>query len=176
MERDCAPGILDQTFQCQKAAPRPTPQLLQKQSSMSSTSAFAEAKLNVQHLNSRWRLQALHQRCYAWHYDLKLWASTVVPRLKKPTPSPLTGSNKAAPPTACPEWSSNLSILWSKCKLSWTSVVAQWIKVYLPMQGTEVWSLVLEDPTCHRATKLLHHNYWVCALDLGNSNYWAHTP
>ena len=29
-----------------------------------------------------------------------------------------------------------------------TSLVAQWLKIYLPMQGTQVRSLVQEDPTC----------------------------
>ena len=28
-----------------------------------------------------------------------------------------------------------------------------------------VWSVVQEDPTCYRATKPVHHNYWVCALE-----------
>ena len=35
----------------------------------------------------------------------------------------------------------------------WTSLVAQWLRICLPMQGTRVRSLVQEDPTCHRATK-----------------------
>ena len=30
----------------------------------------------------------------------------------------------------------------------WTSLVAQWLRIYLPMQGTQVRSLVQEDPTC----------------------------
>ena len=28
------------------------------------------------------------------------------------------------------------------------------------MQGTPVWPLVQEDPTCREATKPMHHNYW----------------
>ncbi|KAJ8775825.1 hypothetical protein J1605_016052 [Eschrichtius robustus] len=39
------------------------------------------------------------------------------------------------------------------------SLVAQWIRICLPMQGTRVRALVLEDPTCRRATKPMHHNY-----------------
>ena len=39
-----------------------------------------------------------------------------------------------------------------------TSLVAQWTGICLPMQGTQVRFLVQEDPTCHRATKPLHHN------------------
>ena len=40
-----------------------------------------------------------------------------------------------------------------------TCMVAQWIRIHLPMQGTQVRSLVQEDPTCHGATKLMCHNY-----------------
>ena len=46
-----------------------------------------------------------------------------------------------------------------------TSLVAQWLKIRLPMQGTRVLSLVREDPTGRRATKPVHHNYWACALE-----------
>ena len=38
-------------------------------------------------------------------------------------------------------------------KISGTSLVAQWLRIHLPMQGTRVRSLVWEDPTCHGATK-----------------------
>ena len=43
------------------------------------------------------------------------------------------------------------------------SLVAQWLRTCLPMQGTRVRALVWEDPTCHGATKPMHHNYWACA-------------
>ena len=33
------------------------------------------------------------------------------------------------------------------------SLVAQWLRVCLPMQGTRVRALVWEDPTCRGATK-----------------------
>ena len=39
----------------------------------------------------------------------------------------------------------------------WTSLVVQWLRVHLPMQGTQVRSLVLEDPTCLGATKPVCH-------------------
>ena len=48
--------------------------------------------------------------------------------------------------------------------------------ICLPMQATEVWGLVREDPTCHRATKPVHHNYWACPLEPASHNYWAHVP
>ena len=44
------------------------------------------------------------------------------------------------------------------------------------MQGTRVQALVREDPTCHGATKPVHHNYWACALEPVSHNYWAHAP
>ena len=57
-----------------------------------------------------------------------------------------------------------------------TSLVAQWFRIRLPMQGTWVRALVREDPTCHRATKPRCHNYWACALEPTSHNYWAHMP
>ena len=64
------------------------------------------------------------------------------------------------------------------------SLVVQWLRIHLPMQGTWVRALVREDPTCHGATKPVCHNYWACALEPTNHNYWsprsttteAHTP
>ena len=40
-----------------------------------------------------------------------------------------------------------------------TSLVAQWLRIRWPVQGTLVRSLVLEDPTCRGATKPVSHNY-----------------
>ena len=40
-----------------------------------------------------------------------------------------------------------------------TSLVAQWLRIRLPMQGTQVRSLVREDPTRRGATKPVSHNY-----------------
>ena len=56
-----------------------------------------------------------------------------------------------------------------------TSLVAQWLRIHLPMQGTQVRSLVWEDPTCRGATKPVRHNYWACALGPASHNYWART-
>ena len=39
------------------------------------------------------------------------------------------------------------------------SLVAQWLRICLPMQGTRVRALVWEDPTCHGATGPVSHNY-----------------
>ena len=58
----------------------------------------------------------------------------------------------------------------------WASLVAQWLRIRLPRQGTRVRSLVREDPTCRGAAKPVHHNYWACALEPVSHNYWAHVP
>ena len=42
---------------------------------------------------------------------------------------------------------------------SGASLVVQWLRICLPMQGTRVRALVREDPTCRGATKPVHHNY-----------------
>ena len=55
-----------------------------------------------------------------------------------------------------------------------TSMVAQWLRTRLPMQGTRVQALVREDPTCRGATKPVRHNYWACAPESASCNYWAH--
>ena len=43
-------------------------------------------------------------------------------------------------------------------KIEGTSLVAQWIRIYLPMQGTLVQSLVWEDPVCPGATEPVRHH------------------
>ena len=43
------------------------------------------------------------------------------------------------------------------------SLVAQWLRVCLLMQGTRVRALVWEDPTCHGATRPVSHSCWACA-------------
>ena len=46
------------------------------------------------------------------------------------------------------------------------SLVAQWLRIHLPMQGTRVQALVREDPTCRGAIKPVSHNYWAHAPQL----------
>ena len=43
------------------------------------------------------------------------------------------------------------------------SLVAQWLRICLLMQGTRVRALVWVDPTCRGATRPVSHNYWACA-------------
>ena len=56
------------------------------------------------------------------------------------------------------------------------SLLAQWLRICLPMQGTWVQALVREDPTCRGAAKSVRHSYWACALEPTRHNYWARAP
>ena len=40
-----------------------------------------------------------------------------------------------------------------------TSLVAQWLRICLPTQGTPLQALVQEDPTCRRASEPACHNH-----------------
>ena len=73
-------------------------------------------------------------------------------------------------------WVKKISGQFIKNSDGGTSLVAQWLRIHLPMQGTCVRALVWEDPTCRRATKPVCHNYWACALEPASHNYWAHEP
>ena len=56
------------------------------------------------------------------------------------------------------------------------SLVVQWLRIRLPLQGTRVRALVWEDPTCRGTTKPVCHNYWDCALEPVSHNFWAQVP
>ena len=43
-------------------------------------------------------------------------------------------------------------------KRCWAFLVAQWLRICLPMQGTWIHALVRENPTCPGATKPVHCN------------------
>ena len=55
-------------------------------------------------------------------------------------------------------YKSNTNLHGLKVKTG-ASVVAQWLRIFLPMQGTRVRALVWEDPTCRGAIKPVHRNY-----------------
>ena len=60
-------------------------------------------------------------------------------------------------------------------KAGGASLVAQWLRVCLLMQGTRVWALVWEDPTCHGATgpvsQLLSLRVWsLCSTTRGRDS------
>ena len=48
---------------------------------------------------------------------------------------------------------------WLKKMWYRASLVVQWLRICLPMQGTRVRALVWEDPTCRGATRPVSHNY-----------------
>ena len=48
----------------------------------------------------------------------------------------------------------------------WTSLVVQWLRIYLSVQGTWVGSLVKEDLTCFGTVKPSGHNHWAHMLQL----------
>ena len=78
-------------------------------------------------------------------------------------------------------WGWNLSLQRSPCPFyqkdtSWASLVVQWLRIHLPMQGTWVRALVREDPTCRGVTKPVSHNYRACALGPVSHSYWARVP
>ena len=52
---------------------------------------------------------------------------------------------------------------WPKQKRAVGFLVAQWLRICLPMQRTRVRALVWEDPTCRGAAGPVSHNYWACA-------------
>lgn len=70
--------------------------------------------------------------------------------------------------------------LWGPKIQGGTSLVAQWMRICLPIQGTRVCSLVWEDPTCLGTTKPVVHNYWAwvpraCALQREATAISPHT-
>ena len=54
--------------------------------------------------------------------------------------------------------SASVTFIHFKKQLTWASLVAQWLRICLPMQGTRVRALVWEDPTCRGTTKPVCHN------------------
>ena len=57
--------------------------------------------------------------------------------------------------------------------ISRVSLVVQWLRIHLAIQGTWVRPRVWEDPTCCEAAKPRHHSYWAHALEPVSCNYWA---
>ena len=58
-------------------------------------------------------------------------------------------------------------------KKSGASLVMQWLRIRLPMQGACVWALLREDPTCRGATGPVHHSCWACALEPASHSCWS---
>ena len=72
----------------------------------------------------------------------------------------------------------NYVVWWSQKRVfkNGTSLVAQWIKIYQPMQQSRqsrVQSLLQEDFICHEATKPIYYHYWTSTLKSTSHNYWS---
>ncbi|KAJ8788852.1 hypothetical protein J1605_005148 [Eschrichtius robustus] len=67
--------------------------------------------------------------------------------------------NLQGPEEAVPTRKRDFSRPGGKHVILGTSLVAQWLRIRLPMQGTRVRALVREDPMCPGATKPVCHNY-----------------
>ena len=52
-----------------------------------------------------------------------------------------------------------LLVISIKKLLKGTSLIVQWLRIYLPMWGTRIPSLIWEDPMCHGATKPVCRNH-----------------
>ena len=59
-------------------------------------------------------------------------------------------------------WLRNYSLTGFSRDSYGASLVAQCLRICLPMQGTRFRDLVWEDPTCRGATRPVSHNYWAC--------------
>ena len=53
----------------------------------------------------------------------------------------------------------NCQLTGSRMPGTGPSLVAQWLRICLLMQGTRVRALVWEDPICRKATRPMGHNY-----------------
>ena len=88
----------------------------------------------------------------------------------------LNNSGESGHPCLVPHLRGNAFSLSPLRMMFGTSLVVQWLRIGLPIQGTWVWALVQEDPTCHGATKHMCHNYWACALEPTSHNCGARVP
>ena len=83
------------------------------------------------------------------------------------------------PPTVTPQYgqSPEKEPWWTGFESAWrTFLMVQWIRIYLQMQGTWVWSQVWEDSTCHGMTKPVCHYFWAWPLEPTSHNYGACEP
>ena len=77
-----------------------------------------------------------------------------------PTHLPHHHHSSAAPVQCHPrKWYESFPFTMLKNAQCRASLVAQWLRICLRMQGTRVRALVWEDPTCHGVTRLVSHNY-----------------
>ena len=120
---------------------------------------------------------ACKENLVAWTHGHAGGASARAPRAAHITMRPRTAEVAISHPKTLKlrksAWATNYKMSF-KTQIQGTSLVAQWLRICLPMQGTRVWALVREDPTCRGTTKPVCHRYWACALGPTSHNYWAH--
>ena len=102
--------------------------------------------------------------CLSSVYSIKQFSKLIVPAYTIPAmyESSSCSTFSSTPGTTGPfnfRHSCELKESPVKIVILGTSLVAQWLRIRLPMQGTRVQALVREDPTCRRATKPVRHNY-----------------
>ena len=73
-----------------------------------------------------------------------------------PPPTPEMEQDAMTPPIPTMSFPFLLSV---KKLQPGASLVAQWLRICLPVQGTRVRALVWEDPTCCRAARSVSHKY-----------------
>ena len=86
------------------------------------------------------------------------WLGLSALTVEGPGSIPRQGTKIPHPTSRTMTWPKKKEENFKKIKTR-TSLVAQWLRICLPIQGTRVRALVREDPTGHRATKPVHHNY-----------------
>ena len=91
---------------------------------------------------------------FAFSFSETQWSSLTFLKIRKRRPEVIHG--------ACPKVTEQRL----QEDADGASLVVQWLRICLPVQGTRVRALVREDPTCHGATKPVRHNYWACESQL----------
>ena len=84
----------------------------------------------------------------ATHSSTLAWK---IPWTEEPGRLQSTGSQRVGH-----DWATSLSL----------SLVVQWLRIWLPMQGTQVRFLVWEDSACCGAPRPVHLNCWACVLQV----------
>ena len=153
-------------FLCLRPQPLPPPQGPQSLNDLSSL-------LHHQSPPLFWFItNTIFLKCCNWESPSGPVVRTPCSHCQGPRLDPWLGNKDPTSRTARPKKKKN-SLISHILKKQRTSLVAQWLRIRLPMQGTRVQALVREDPTCLVATKPVHHNYWACALEPASHNYWS---
>ena len=98
----------------------------------------------------------------AWKWKVKVKSLSRVWLLATPWPAtyqapPSTGFSRQEYWSGLPLPSACESITILKFR---DSLVVQWLRIHLVIQGAQLQSLIQEDPTCFRTAKPMYHNYW----------------